>query len=40
MTDIKMHLIIKKGTHGGRCEPIYYYACANNEYVNPIFDKK
>ena len=23
----------------GRYEPIYYYACVNNEYVNPIFDK-
>ena len=39
MKDIKMHLIIKRGMRCGRYEPIYYYACVNNEYVNPIFDK-
>ena len=38
-TDTNMHLIIEKKMRSGRCEPIYYYACANNEYVNPIFDK-
>ena len=37
--NIKMHLIIEKGMRGDRCDPIYYYICASNEYVNPIFDK-
>ena len=40
ITDPKIHLIMKKGIRGGRCEPIYYHAKANNKYVNPNFDKK
>ena len=39
ITDIYIHLIIEKGMRGGRCEPIYYHAKANNKYVNPNFDK-
>ena len=40
ITDTNIHLIIKKGIRGGRCEPIYYHAKANNKYVNPNFDEK
>ena len=40
ITDCNIQLIIKKGKRGGRCEPIYYHAKANNKYVNPNFDKK
>ena len=39
ITDSNIHLIIGKGIRGGRCEPIYYHAKANNKYVNPNFDK-
>ena len=40
ITDSNIHFIIEKGIRGGRCEPIYYHAKANNKYVNPNFDKK
>ena len=40
ITDPNIHLIMKKGIRGGRCEPIYYHAKANNKYVNPNFDEK
>ena len=40
ITDPNVHLFIKKRIRGRRCEPIYYYAKANNKYVNPKFDKK
>ena len=40
ITDCNIHLIIKKGIRGGRYEPIYYHAKANNKYVNPNFDEK
>ena len=33
ITDPNIHLIIKKGIRGGRCEPIYYHTKANNKYV-------
>ena len=39
ITDSNIHLIIEKGIRGGRCEPTYYRAKANNKYVNPTFDK-
>ena len=39
ITDSNIHFIIEKGIRGGRCEPIYYHAKANNKYVNPNFDK-
>ena len=39
ITDSNIHLIIEKGIRGGRCEPIYYHAKADNKYVNPNFDK-
>ena len=38
--DPNIHLIIKKGIRGGRCDPIYYHAKANNKYINPNFVKK
>ena len=40
ITDPNVHLIIKKGIRGGRGEPIYYHAKANNKYVNSKLDKK
>ena len=40
MTDINMHLMIETGIRGGRCEPIYYHAKANNKYVNPNFNNE
>ena len=40
ITDANMHLIIEKWIRGGRCEPIYCHAKANNKYINPNFDKK
>ena len=40
ITDPNIHLIIKKGIRGGRCEPIYYHEKANNKYINPNFNKK
>ena len=36
--DLNMHLMIENGIKGGRCEPIYYHAKANNKYVNPNFN--
>ena len=39
ITDCNIHLITEKGIRGGRCEPIYNHAKANNKYVNPNFDK-
>ena len=38
ITNIDMHLIIQDRIRGGKCEPIYYHAKANNEYVNPNFN--
>ena len=40
ITDSNIHLITENGIIGGRCEPIYKHAKANNKYVNPNFDKK
>ena len=40
VTDIDMHLMIEKGISGGRCEPTYYHAKANNKYLNLILIKK
>ena len=40
ITNPNIHLIIKKGIRGGRCEPIYYHAKANNKCVNRNFDEK
>ena len=37
--DNNMHLIIEKGSRGGRCEPLLLKAEANNKYVNKNFDK-
>lgn len=37
--DNSMHLIIEKGSRGGRCEPLLLKAEANNKYVNKNFDK-
>lgn len=34
-----MHLIIEKGSRGGRWEPLLLKAEANNKYVNKTFDK-
>ena len=31
--------MIEKGIRGGRCEPTYYHAKANNKYDNPNFDR-
>ena len=39
ITDVNIHLIIEKGIQGGRCEPMFLKAEANNEYVSPNFDK-
>ena len=39
-TDANIHLIIEKWIRGGRCEPIYSHAKANNKYINSNFDKK
>ena len=36
ITDLDIYLIIKKGIRGGRCEPSYYHAKANNK---PNFNK-
>ena len=38
-TSVNMHLIIQDGIRGGKCEPKYYHAKANNKYVNPDFNK-
>ena len=40
ITDTNTHLIIKKRIRGGRCEPIYYHAKANNMCVNRNFEEK
>ena len=40
MTDLNMNLMIENGIRGGRCEPIYYHAKANNKYVNPFFNNE
>ena len=40
MTDSNMHLMIENRIRGGRCEPIYYHAKANNKYANPNFNNK
>ena len=40
ITNPNIHLIIKKGIRGGRCEPIYYHAKANNKYVYSNFNEK
>ena len=40
ITNVDMHLMIENGIRGGRCEPMYYHAEANNRYANPNFDKK
>ena len=39
ITTVDMHFIIQDGIRGGKCEPIYYHAKANNQYVNPNFNK-
>ena len=39
ITIVDMHLIIQDGIIGGKCEPIYYHAKANNNYLNPNFNK-
>ena len=39
ITTVDMHLIIQDGIRGGKCEPIYYHAKANNKYVHPDFNK-
>ena len=31
ITSVDMHLIIQDGIRGGKCEPIYYHAKANNK---------
>ena len=38
--DPNIHLIIKKGIRGGRCDHISYHEKANNQYINPNFVKK
>ena len=43
ITDANMDLIVEKWITGGRCEPVYYHAKANNKYINIsilIFIKK
>ena len=40
ITSVNMHLIIQDGRRGGKCEPKYYLAKANNKYVNPDFNKE
>ena len=39
ITDVNIYLIIEKGVRGGRCEPIFIRAKANNKYINPNFNK-
>ena len=39
ITNVDMHLMIENGIRGGRCEPMYYHAKANNRYPNPNFGK-
>ena len=39
MTDVNIHLTIKIFIRGGRCEPVFLKAEANNEYVITNFDK-
>ena len=39
ITNSNIHLIIEKGIRGGRGEPIYYHAEANNKYVILILIK-
>ena len=34
ITDLNIHLMIENWIRGGRCEPIYYHAKANNKYTN------
>ena len=40
MTYSNMHLMIENRIRGGRCEPIYYHAKANNKYANPNFNNE
>ena len=40
MTDSNMHLMIENRIRGGRREPIYYHAKANNKYANPNFNNE
>ena len=40
VTDLNMRLMIENGIGGGRSEPIYYHAKANNKYINPNFNNK
>ena len=37
ITDVNIYLIIEKGIRGGRCEPMFIRAKANNKYINPNF---
>ena len=39
ITSVDMHLIMQDGIRGGKCEPIYYHAKANNKYFKPNFNK-
>ena len=39
ITNLNIHLMIENRIRGGRYEPTYYHARANNKYVNPNFDK-
>ena len=39
ITDVNIHLTIKRVIRGGRCEPVFLKAEANNEYVITNFDK-
>ena len=39
MANLNIHLMIENRIRGGRYEPIYYHARANDKYVNPNFDK-
>ena len=38
IANLNIHLMIENRIRGGRYEPIYYHARANNKYVNPNFD--
>ena len=39
ITDVNIHLTIKSVIRGGRCEPVFLKAEANNEHVITNFDK-
>ena len=39
ITSVDIHLIMQDGIRGGKCEPIYYHAKANNKYFKPNFNK-